>query len=591
MVTATFLASCTKTTQQATVTQTATQTNTQTTTQTTTTTKTSSTTTTTASNEPQYGGSLNVMTFWGNVEPPGFDVSLAPAVYKVTAWNGPFLDWLMVGDVDKYGPRGNNQFAFQTAQYVPSTYLGGGGVATSWEITGNPVTITFHIRKGIMWAGNSVIGMQPRELTADDVAWSLNRGMAAPILKGVYNFVDSVTATDKYTVVIKCNTFNANWAYYIGYGYVPGMINCPEAGNSTVGAGSEDWKNQVSDGPFILTSYVAGAACTYERNPNYWGTTTINGKSYQLPFIDKLVYPIIPDPTTAVASLRTGKLDWWPYTPNTNAASLKQTAPNLIQTQVPGGGITCVMVNRLDNQYLKSLAVRQALLIATDFKSINHLVYPGGAEFSYPLPPSDPAYTPFDQLPASTQNLFSYDPTKAKQMLADAGYPNGFKLTLNVNSAYPDFADIAQLLADEWSKVNVQLTINTITPAANAAAKLNRGFDLQLHVFNVNNPITSLSNLIPQPGNLYLSTEPLAQNFQKILTDLDAAKLVADEKQVAVDMLADGGYIPFANPVVLNCHWPWMKNYYSETDAGYATISPLISRMWVDQNMKKSMGY
>src|SRR5208283_1821784 len=151
--------------------------------------------------------------------------------------------------------------------------------------------------------------------------------------------------------------------------------------------------------------------------------------------------------------------------------------------------------------------------------------------------------------------------------------------------------DIAPLLVDEWSKVGVQLTLNPETAAADAANKLNRNFQMQFHVFAVNNPITSLSNLIPQAGNLYLATEPLAQAFQKILVTQDQTTLVAEEKQTAEDMLADGGYIPFANSNWLNCYWPWIKNYYGETDLGYARLSPIISRMWIDQNMKKTMGY
>ena len=181
-------------------------------------------------------------------------------------------------------------------------------IAQSWEVTANPVTITFNIRPGIMWAGNTLLGMASRELTAADVAYSLTRGMAAPIVSGTFWFVTSVTAPSKYTAVVNCSSFNVNWGYFIAYRYMVGMITCPESGNSTVGGGSEDWHNQVSDGPFIITNYVEGSECTYERNPNYWGKTTINGKSYNLPFIDTLEYPIIPEEATTVAALRTGKL-------------------------------------------------------------------------------------------------------------------------------------------------------------------------------------------------------------------------------------------------------------------------------------------
>jgi peptide/nickel transport system substrate-binding protein len=56
-------------------------------------------------------------------------------------------------------------------------------------------------------------------------------------------------------------------------------------------------------------------------------------------------------------------------------------------------------------------------------------------------------------------------------------------------------------------------------------------------------------------------------------------------------MLADAGYVPFADPYLINCYWPWLKNYYGEIDAGYNNQVPLVSRIWIDQSLKKSLGY
>jgi peptide/nickel transport system substrate-binding protein len=499
----------------------------------------------------------------------------------------------MVGDIEKYGARGNNEFKFQTAQYVPQQYLTG-GVAESWALTTSPDTITFNIRHGIMWAGNTTLGMAPRGLTADDVVYSLKRGFAAPVVAGTYTFVDDVVAKDQYTVVIDCNTFNANWAYFIGYGYMVGMITCPESGNATIGGGSNDWKNQVSDGPFIITDYTSGASCTYTKNPNYWGRTTINGTSYKLPFIQTLIYPIIPDEAASIAALRTAKLDWWPYTPNTYAASLTQTSPKLVQVPIPAGNVLVMNVNRLNNQYLKNLAVRQALETATDFQTILNLEYPGGTLLSYPVAPGDPSYTALADLPTSTKSQFTYNPTLAKQMLSDAGYPNGFSVTLNTLSTDATEADVAQLLVSQWAKVGITLTINPTTQAALEADRMSIGYDLLFHVYNVNNPITSLDNMYQGGQNTsctYLASEPYTAEYKAIIADTDLTKLAADEKQLAQGCLADAGLIPFANPVLLNAYWPWMKNYYGETDAGYDNLSAELSRMWIDQNMKTTMGY
>ena len=78
---------------------------------------------------------------------------------------------------------------------------------------------------------------------------------------------------------------------------------------------ADAWDSAVGTGPFILSKYVEGAYVMYDRNPDYWLTTTIDGKEYELPFIDTVIYPIIPDESTQIAALRTAQLDWWPRVP------------------------------------------------------------------------------------------------------------------------------------------------------------------------------------------------------------------------------------------------------------------------------------
>ena len=165
-------------------------------------------------------------------------------------------------------------------------------------------------------------------------------------------------------------------------GFFPGNICCPEWGDTTAAGGSEDWQNTVSDGPFTITNFVSGTGGTYTKNPNYWGTTTINGKQYKMPFIDTLIFPIIPDESTAVAALRTAKIDWWYWVPTTYESSLNSTGISHVQWTT--GKVDSFVVNRSTNQYLKNLAVRQALMKATDFTTIRDLVYPGGKVFDWP---------------------------------------------------------------------------------------------------------------------------------------------------------------------------------------------------------------
>jgi peptide/nickel transport system substrate-binding protein len=432
--------------------------------------------------------------------------------------------------------------------------------------------------------------MAARELTADDVAYTFNRGFAAPTVAGVYKWVSSVTATDKYTVVLGISDFNAIWPFYLMCGYFPGNTICPEWGDTKVGGGSEDWKNTVSDGPFIITDFTSGTGATYTKNPNYWGMTTINGKQYKMPFIDKLVYPIIPDESTAIAALRTAKIDWDYSVPTTYSASLDSTG--ILHSTWLTGKVDSFVVNRASNQYLQNKAVRQALIKATDFTTIKNLIYPGGNVFDWPAMTGDTAYVPLNQMPANIQDMWTYDAAKAKQMLAAAGYPNGFSLTITTNSTNSTQQDVAQLLVSQWAQVGITLTINAVDPTVVESNLDALKYDLIYFGMGPSNFINETNRVLSTAiGATYAASEPFDNLWWTMDREPDPTKRAADEKALSAAMLDDAGWIPMADPVALNYYWPWMKNYYQEIETGYENKLPMINRIWIDQSLKSSMGH
>jgi peptide/nickel transport system substrate-binding protein len=560
------------------------------------TTTSTTTTSTTAANTPQYGGTLTVWTDWGMENPGGFDPSLTPRPWSTCVWDSPFLLWIILGDVEQYGPRGSNKFAFQTTESVPDQYLGGNSstinqdqIATGWEITASPVQVTLHLRHGIMWEAQPTIGMASRELTSDDVVFSLERSLGNPVVGGFYNWVQNITNPDPYTVVFNMSSFNANWAYFLAWGGMPGQINSTESGNTTVGGGSEDWKNASCDGPFKISDYVSGSAVTYVKNTNYKGTTTINGTKYTMPFIDKLVYPIIVDKSTLLADLQTGKIDWWTNVPAENASILNQSAPALIQASYPSNTIWSFKENRLDNQYLKIKAVRQALFKATDLATIRDVIYKSGEIYSWPIPKGDPGYIQMSDLPASTQDLFAFDSGKAQQMLQAAGYPQGFSLTVLVSSADTTQQDIASLVVSMWAKVNVKLNIKLVDPTAKAGLESTRSYDITMFNQSISNTLVPMGYSAPGLNSLFTADEPFFTLTKQISETIDPVQRTTLEDQLALNLLDDAYYLQFANPVILNCYWPWMKNYYGEIDAGYHNTVPMTERMWIDSSLRNTI--
>jgi peptide/nickel transport system substrate-binding protein len=531
---------------------------------------------------------MTVITDQATSDPPSFDLDLTPRGSATTVWDNPYLEWMGVGDIDKYGPRGTNAFSFQLTTTVPDQYLTG-GLASGWTFNANPYSLTITLKHGIMWTGNTNIGMASRELTSADCVFSGNRTITAPTAGTTFNWIKDVVAVDKYTYRWDFNSYYANWEFFLIYGGSLGSVFTPESAN----AGGADWRNQTGTGPFILTDYVSGADATYTRNPNYWGTTTINGKQYQLPFINKLIYPVITDSSTELAALRTGKIDIWSRVPLSQGATLATTSPALVQDKWISGQVDIFYENRLGNDPLNNLAVRQAMMEATDFNTVMKLVWGDGNILGWPVSSSQPSYTPLSKQPAIVQQLFTYNPSQAKQMLAAAGYPNGFTTSIDINSADPAMVNLATVCVAEWAQVGVTATINAMPLLSLTTTKTSVAYNGFLcWSIATANPLTPLTYYqAGTTGGEYKAGEPLDVESTACLADSDPAKLQADVKQFCQDALTDAAYMPFADPYILNCYWPWLKNYYGEVDTGYHNQIPMISRIWIDTTLKSSLGH
>ena len=585
LVASVILSSCgTAVTSTTTTTAATTTTTTQTTTQTTT--ATSSTTTTTAAPlGPQYGGSLVAAGYRTNGAPGGWDVCNVP--FASDAYFYPYLEFLLTGDIAGKGPRGSNEFSFQIQEGIPLGFLTG-QLAESWEHA-DLLTLVFHLRKGIMWTGNASLGIAPREFVADDVAYSLDRYWKSSYGGGNTAYFDSVTATGKYTVTIKMNKYSPEWPYRTAYAF-----KCEIQPSEVVKAGAQNWKNQTGTGPFILTDYVDGSEATYTKNPNYWGTATISGKSYQLPFIDKLKYPIIPDLSTEIAAIRTGKIDIAWQVPATYKPSLISTSPDLKTYDFYNNSVLCVGFNTA-NAIFKNVNVRRALMIGTDLQTISKSVYPGGAELnSFPLAKGLPAWTAIQDMPASTKELFTYDAVKAKQMLADAGYSAGFKCELIIQSANPTYNDIASLLVSQWSKLGVTVTLKPLDTPAWSGIMVGHQYP-DLFMSSTGNGATSTHLQIKaQPGvaNTANWSDPKATALlERALQTSDDALQTAIFKELNLYELDQCAWIGFPSASIFGAYWPWVKNFYNEVEGADYNYVPMIKLIWMDQGLKKKMGY
>jgi peptide/nickel transport system substrate-binding protein len=537
--------------------------------------------------EPQYGGILKIIGIGAAIDPITWDP--ADCLWLTDYHNCFFQENLLVGDLSR-GPRGTNEFGFNFTAWIPDD-LTTGELAESWEQP-ETLTVIFHIRKGVSFPDKPGV-MTSREMTAKDVEFSLNRVLASPRCpKGRFDWVESITATDKYTVVLKMSKFHSNWMAMIAWGAAYVKIYPPEL----VDAGIADWKNAVGTGPFMLTDYVKGASLTFDKNPIYWGKTTIDGKEYKTPFVDRLLLPIIPDASTQLAAMRTGKADIQEAVSWQDKDSLERTNPNLLRFQRLVASAPSLIM-RVDTPPFDDIRVRKALCMAVDREAFLESQLGGeGVYLSWPMSAAWPRsiYTPLEEMPESVQELFTYNPEKAMQLLAEAGYPDGFKVETVTTSAAASI-DFASAIKSYLADIGVELEIKPYDYATYSGITFGRKYKHTIATSQGNsNPFAVIrSRVLPgDPFNYSMFNDPEATD----MVDQIEAEVNVDEKnrlikelniyylEQATDVLFPTGYT--------YCYaWPWVKNYFGEIETKFYGPAPVYATIWLDQSLKKSMGY
>jgi len=533
---------------------------------------------------PQYGGTLTVLQWHCALEPQTFDP--ADRNWIVDVYTSPYMENLATADFEKYGPRGTNEFAFVDLEYVPTEFLRP-NLAESWEMP-DDTTVIYHIRQGVYWPDKPGV-MTSRELTAEDVAFCINRQLDSPKYSPIDRpYYDYATAPDKYTLVFKLTTYYANWALPFAWGYYT-KIYPPEV----VEAGASDWRNAVGTGPFMLTDYVSGASLTYERNPLYWGTTTIDGKEYELPFVDKLSWPIIVDESTQLAALRTGKCDIeeavsWRYT-----ETLEETNPELLKYRVLGttwGGIA----TRMDTPPFDDIRVRRAMSMAIDKEAMIETLMGGeGVMLGGPYSSGwlTDLYTPLEELPESARELFEYNPEKAKQLMIEAGYPDGFKTEMVI---YAEYGDEASMLASYWKdNLGIEVELKPHDYATFVYIQYTKQHEQMYYMLKGCGDPYAVLWACGRPGGPWnpaiWDDDYFVETYQESRRTSDVAEAKRILKGLNVYMIDQCPYIVLPVSYGYGYAWPWVHNWYGELNANVRSPGQIHARVWLDRDLRYEM--
>jgi peptide/nickel transport system substrate-binding protein len=321
-----------------------------------------------------------------------------------------------------------------------------GQVAESWAVAEDGLTYTFKIRKGMKFhSGNPV--------TAADAAYSLHRAVAlnkspAFILTQFGftkdNMADRIRAPDAETLLIRVEKPVApSFFYYCLTATVSSVVDSKLVQTKDVNGdfGNEFLKtNSAASGAYVLRSWKAKESYTLDANDSYWA-----GK----PKNKRVVVRHIAEAATQRLMLEKGDVD---YARNLEKDQINGLASNKSVVMDTGvkGSLMYLGLNQ-KNPILAKPDVRQALKMLVDYKSIEENILKGTRT-------THQAFLPKGFLGALNETPFSFDLAKAKELLAKAGHPDGFSITMDVRNVSP-YADVAQAVQASWAKAGVKLEL------------------------------------------------------------------------------------------------------------------------------------
>ncbi len=333
------------------------------------------------------------------------------------------------------------------------------GLAESWSVSEDGKTFTFKLRRGVkIQSSNSF--KPTRDFNADDVLFSINRQWRAdhPFHKvsgGSYDYfgdmdmpklLKSVSKSDDYTVKIELNDAEAPFIANMAMDFA--TILSAEYGEQMMKAGTPEKMDQepIGTGPFRFVSYQKDSTIRFQAFDQHW-----NGK----PALDGLVYSITKDPAVRYAKLKAGECHVMPYP---NPADLPKMREDKDITVLAQEGLNIgYLAFNVQKKPFDDKRVRQALNMAIDKKAIVGAVYLGaGVAAINPIPPTLWSYN-------TLIKDYAFDPAKAKALLAEAGFPNGFETDLwamPVQRPYnPNAQRIGEMMQADLAKVGIKAKI------------------------------------------------------------------------------------------------------------------------------------
>ncbi len=375
--------------------------------------------------------------------PTGFDANLSGGIPDHTASSVPLYNRLL-------------EFERGGTKLKP-------GLAESWDISKDGKVYTFHLRRGVKF--HTTPWFKPlREFNAEDVLFTFERmrdpkmpfRKAYPVeftgfyYSGLDEIISKIEALDEgHTVRFTLNTVHTPFLSKLAAPAVASILSAEYAEKLLKEGHPSDinWK-PIGTGPFIFEKYVKDATIWFKGNPEYWKPSDVQ--------LSKLIFDITLDATVRMQKLKANECQVVSSPRLTDIPAFERNLNFQVLSQ-PGFNVSYLAYNNT-HKPLGDVRVRRALDMAIDKKAIIDQVYEGRAQIA--VAPMSPLQWSYDK----TLQDAPRDLKQAKALLTQAGYPNGFKISLwtpPYRAYNPNPRLMAEMIQSDWEKIGV--TANIVT--------------------------------------------------------------------------------------------------------------------------------
>ncbi|PID45530.1 MAG: nickel/dipeptide/oligopeptide ABC transporter substrate-binding protein [Proteobacteria bacterium] len=430
-------------------------------------------------------------------------------------------------------------------------------LAEKWEQV-NDTTMRFKLRKGVKFhSGN--------ELTAKDVVFTFKRLKSSPDFKGIFSVFKEAVAVDDYTVDLVTEKpfplllHSATYIFPMDSAFYSGTDKNGKPKDEIVKAGDSFASRNISGtGPYKVSSREQGVKVEFERNADYWDKGSKGN-------VSKIVLTPIKEDPTRVAALLSGDVDFIaPVPPNDHERIEKNDKADLIT--MGGTRVITLQLNQKRVEAFKNPKVRLAINYAINQKGIVKKIMKG---FATPAA----QFSPKGYLGHNEALTPRYDLKKAKALMKEAGYPDGFSVTMMApNNRYVNDDKIAQAVASMLAKINIKVDLKTMPKAQYWPEFDKRSADIMMIGWHAdtedsNNFFEFLSACPNKEAGAgqYNSGNYCNPEVDKLIAEanevIDPAKRAAIMKKVEKMLYEDGAFVPL--------HWQnlaWAANKHVDIE-------------------------